>query len=161
MSDVTYEVIPEISLKLSPPEEVENVVCEEVNAFEIPEILQTIKPAMEEILKKYKGIGLAAPQVGIKKKFFIILNSEDGYDIYFNPQYYMDSNVRIQTNEGCLTYEEGKKHCIMKRWKNVTCISYVLNNDKLVKKTFKLKGLSSISFQHEKDHLDGRTIFMK
>ena len=150
MSDISYEVIPEISLKLSPPEEVEGVVCEEVSPSEIADIIENIKPQMEAILTKHKGIGLAAPQVGIKKKFFIILNPTSTYDIYFNPQYYKDSNVRIQIREGCLTYPG--RDFETKRWKNIRCISYVLEGSAWKKKIFTLKGMSSIAFQHEADH---------
>ena len=148
-----------MDLILSPKEEVENVVCEEVSVSEIQDIIENIKPKMEAILIEHKGIGLAAPQVGINKRFFIILNPENKYDIYFNPQYYKNSDARIQLREGCLTYPEQEFET--KRWKNIRCISYIEENGELKKNIFVLKGLSSIAFQHETDHLNGITIAMR
>lgn len=148
-----------MDLILSSPDEVENVVCEDVSVSEIPDIIENIKPKMEAILIEHKGIGLAAPQVGIKKRFFIILNSENTYDICFNPQYYRDSSSKIRLNEGCLTYPD--REFETKRWKSIRCISYVEENGELKKKIFILKGLSSIAFQHEADHLNGITIAMR
>ena len=60
-------------LELAPPIEVENAVCESVTADEVESILKDMVPDMEKILEETGGVGIAAPQVGIKKKFFVLI----------------------------------------------------------------------------------------
>lgn len=90
-------------MELSPPEIVENAICSFVTDQEVQDILDNIVPQMLEILNANEGKGLAAPQVGIMKKFFIMIMDDKKYKVFFNPAYYATGS-RTKTQEACLTY---------------------------------------------------------
>ena len=155
-------------LTLSPKEEVEGCVCEPVLASEVEDILANVIPDMEKILTETDGLGLAAPQVGIKKKFFIIKNLEgEGYKVFFNSFYTKDASITTLM-EGCLTYGKGNM-AEVKRYKAITLVHelYDLEKKTLIKKFYKTRGTEAIVLQHETDHCGngvgatGITIFMK
>jgi peptide deformylase len=148
------------SLELVPAEEVEYVKCDDVKPEDMKEILEIFVPQMEGILESHSGLGLAAPQVGIKKKFFIAqdLNKKGKYDLFINP-IYTGEGSRIKTTEGCLTYPD--KQVEMKRFKSIRLIHYAWDGKNLTKKIDKIKGVESVVYQHETDHLKGKTLFTK
>ena len=148
------------NLKLVSAKKVEYITCENVSSKEIEEIINIYKPQMEGILESEKGWGLAAPQVGIKKKFFIVRNFKTlKYDIYFNA-FYTKEGSTFKLREKCLTY--GDRWAETKRAKSVTMINEVYNADKkeFSKKRLKVRDKDlSVAIQHEIDHLSGITIF--
>jgi len=149
-------------LTLSPKEDVEGCICEPVLASEVDEIMEKYVPDMEAILRETGGLGIAAPQVGIKKKFFVVKKPVgDGYDTYFNCFYTKEANVTT-VQEGCLTYGKGNM-AEVKRYKAIKLIHEEYDPDKktLTKKFKKVKGHEAIVLQHETDHLSGITIFTK
>jgi peptide deformylase len=155
-------------LELAPKEEVEGVTCEPVLASEVDEIMEKYVPDMIAILVETQGLGVAAPQVGIKKKFFVSKKSEgEGFDVYFNA-FYTKEAERITVREGCLTY--GKDNTTeVKRYKAIKFIHEEYDVEKkTLKKAFKkIRGSEAIVLQHEADHCGngidckGVTIFMK
>ena len=108
-----------------------------------------------------QGMGLAATQVGIDKRFFILLN-HDQIELYINPKIIKTSTKMLSDK-----YKNNKKHplegclSIPKLWGfvdrpySITLSFHHLQGLtlKAVSKTF--KGLDAISIQHERDHLDG------
>lgn len=152
-----------LDLKLEPPEKVEYAKCDDVTQDDVDDILTYIIPQMKGICLSAGGYGLAAPQVGVYKKFFIIRKEDDNkeFDIYFNARYFKDGS-RIHSSEGCLTYDMGKKYNEVKRFKSIKASYQVLDkNAQLVRKTEKIKGMRALGFQHETDHTFGITIFTK
>lgn len=149
-------------LELAPKEEVEGCVCESVLATEVDEILKKYIPDMIALLVAENGLGLAAPQVGIKKKFFIVKKPVgEGFDVYFNT-FYTKEAERVTVQEGCLTY--GKDNMTeVKRYKAIKLIHEEYDVEKKTfKKAFKkFRGIEAIAIQHESDHCYGKTIFMK
>ena len=112
------------------------------------EKLHILLDDMHDTLAKYEGIGLAAPQVGILKRVFII--KYDGTEIEaINPE--IVSQKGSQTSqEGCLSIPE--------EWYDVT------RPDKVTLKAFdrfgnefsiKAEELLARAVCHENDHLDG------
>lgn len=149
-------------LELSPKEDVEGCICEPVLASEVDEILEKYIPDMEKILTDTGGLGIAAPQVGIKKKFFVVKKLEgDGFDVYFNAFYTQEASVTT-TREGCLTYGKGNLTEV-KRYKAIRLIHDAYDDCKktLTKSFKKVRGNEAIVLQHESDHLVGKTIFTK
>lgn len=143
-----------LDLKLEPPEKVENVKCDDVTQDEIDDILTYIIPQMKGICLSAGGYGLSAPQVGLYKKFFILRTdpTSQKFDIVFNPRYFKEGS-RIKSNEGCLTYDMGKKYTEVKRYKSIKAMyQYLDENAQLTKKSEKIKDLRAIGFQHETDH---------
>lgn len=99
------------------------------------------------------GIGLAANQVGIIQRFFIMDSSKNGLRRHtiINPVVINTSKDIVPFNEGCLSYPG---HYIAKTRFKWIKISYI--NHKGIKREKKFTGLEAIIVQHEMDHLDGK-----
>jgi len=115
--------------------------------------LKKIIEKMAETMYKAKGLGLAANQVGILKRFFIMdISQREGknkLEVYINPE--------ILEAEGSIVYEEGclsipGYYAKVKRYNKLYIKAYDLN-EKLVER--ELEGFEAVVFQHEYDHLDG------
>lgn len=123
-----------------------------------PEHLDLTK-RMLKFLADIDANGLAAPQIGIKQRFFVYWdNRTNQAHVCYNPQYYKAS-AYVRLLERCLSY--GDLRFYLERPKEVQAVWYEWDNTKLVKKTKRLKGLNAEIFQHETDHLDGITIATK
>ena len=108
---------------------------------------------MKKIMVDNHGIGLAAPQVGIFKRFFIMKDfRSDSIQLIINPVITKVSDKIGTFREGCLTYPG--EEFIMKRPKQIWAEWYNLDG-MLVRR--KLTGKESQVFCHEYDHLDGIT----
>jgi len=150
------EELKDVNLKLASLDFVENVECADVVESDIPEIKEWIKE-MELIVKAHSGLGLAAPQVGIAKRFYIAL--VDGqYELFCNAKFFRGNASRNSHLEGCLTYPL-LNHTMTKRWKEVMVHYDMIVNDRLVPMKRKFKGVEAFEHQHEIDHLNGRTIY--
>lgn len=104
-----------------------------------------------EQMMSYGGVGLSATQVGADIKMFV-MGTKDTRMYVFNPEIISQS---VQTNlldEGCLTYPG--LFIAIKRPANVV-VSYT--NEKNEKVVRELSGLSARIFQHEYDHMIGKT----
>ena len=106
---------------------------------------------MYDLMIKSHGVGLAAPQVGINKSFFI-MGSKESYTVITNPKIIETSNEMVKMQEGCLSFPDLWLQVL--RPDNVT-VEYVNTIGKKV--TEKLEGMVSRIFQHETDHLNGIT----
>lgn len=95
--------------------------------------------------------GIAAPQVGINKRFFYILNYDtDVWELFINPEIEPVGFSKISIKESCLSVPNIEEKVL--RYKNIK-IKYRDKKGNLLTK--KLKDLNSVTAQHEKDHLDG------
>lgn len=148
----------ENKFELSPPEEIEGVICEEVLLEEVEQFLAQSAEMIQFCVEK-GGIGLAAPQIGINKKFFIWQFKQELFQLAFNPLYFPDGKKTISTIESCLTYGTDKQY-YMKRYKRIRAVYYGFSqkDKKLVKISKAMSGTEAIIFQHEMDHLKGKTI---
>jgi peptide deformylase len=148
-------------LALSSKEDVENVFCEDVTELEAPEMIK-LGEKMIEACAKWGGIGLAAPQIGIKKKMFVWTVGEDlngrNFQIVFNPKYFVIGKKQMML-EGCLSYQTN--HYLIERYKRINAYYYTFYNGKFLKIVKPLLGLKAVIFQHECDHINGQTIAMK
>lgn len=148
-------------IRLVASSEVEYAQCEDVKPEEVQKILDIYVPQMKGILKAENGYGLAAPQVGIKKKFFIAWNqAKQDYIPYFNAFYITNGSSRVKMTEGCLSYPRGNSTTV-KRFKSIKLIHEIWNGEKFTKKSDTMKGPEAIAMQHECDHLRGITIHIK
>jgi peptide deformylase len=115
---------------------------------------------IEKEAKKYNlrpGMGLAAPQVGINKKFFVVCHEEEenifkNY-VLINPKLISHSEELIYTGggEGCLSVNRDIEG-IVPRYARVTFEAYDINGKKV---KYRAREELSIAFQHEMDHLNG------
>ncbi len=110
-------------------------------------------PFMKELTDAANGVGLAAPQIGILKNFFIFKTSINHYELVINPEIIRRSSETIEVEEGCLSCPDIQVK--MKRNKEIK-VSYF--NSLWTLKTKTLRGSDAIIFQHEFDHLKGKLI---
>lgn len=106
---------------------------------------------MRELMKAKRGLGLAAPQVGISLRFFI--TSFGRFRVVVNPRIIGRTGSLISKPEGCLTWP-GRTAFVARR--NMILAEWDGPNGKL---TAQFAGLEARCFQHETDPLDGICIF--
>lgn len=115
----------------------------------------------EELSVKYDlqpGVGLAAPQLGILKKMFVVLTYDEKGNLHkyalVNPKIISTSVAKcyLSGGEGCLSVKESHPGYV-KRYLKVKMKAY----DHISKQdvTLSLKGYVAIVLQHEYDHLFG------
>jgi peptide deformylase len=101
-----------------------------------------------ECMRVNKGIGLAAPQVGLPYRVFCMENELP--IVCFNPKIVYTSQNFIEMEEGCLSYPG----LMLKVSRPETIrVRFQTPYGKII--TDKYSGLSARVFQHELDHLDG------
>ena len=115
---------------------------------------------IEEEASKYNlrpGMGLAAPQVGVNKNFFVVCHEEDegvfkDY-VLINPKLISHSEELIYSSggEGCLSVNR-EIEGIVPRYARVTFEGYDVNGKKV---KYRAREELAIAFQHEFDHLHG------
>jgi peptide deformylase len=137
-------------LKLGDPRLYQN--CEPVNEDELPQVKEWIKDlheAMEDIRKKYGfGRGIAAPQLGIMKRFFY-LNLDQPY-IIINPELKDLSSEMFTLWDDCMSFPYLLVE--LKRHKSLTLEYY---DEFWNKKQWRVNDDLSELIQHEYDHLNG------
>ena len=120
--------------------------CQPVTEFDAN--LRNLLNDMKDTLNDAQGAGLAAPQVGVTKRIFIIA-TDDGIVEFINPVILGTSGSQYGV-EGCLSVKGYWGD--VKRPRKVTVEAYDRYGKKFkfVGKDFLAKALS-----HEYDHLDG------
>ena len=133
-------------------------IAEEVLPTEFAtEALEQIINAMQTALSQEEdGVALAAPQIGVSKRIFVISPTayEEGTKlkplVFINPKITKTSKKTREMQEGCLSvrwiYGTTERHIA------VTVSAYDSNGKKF---TYGASGLIAHIFQHEIDHLDG------
>ena len=113
-----------------------------------------------ELAEKYDlrpGMGLAAVQLGIKKRYFVVVHEYDEgkFDNYviINPKIVSTSEemIYVGEGEGCLSVNR-ETEGIVPRHARITLEAYDLDGNKI-----RVRGREelAIAFQHEIDHLNG------
>lgn len=116
---------------------------------------------MDDLMQKSKGVGLAAPQVGISLRLFILRDElkvegeEDKYisgplQVFINPVLKEPSEEHVSMNEGCLSIPGVRADVI--RPEKITVEALGIDG-KPFKKTF--DGLAARIVMHENDHING------
>ena len=128
--------------------------CRPVEKFDAK--LAQLLDDMTDTLKKSGGVGLAAPQVGILRRVFIMILEEDGPVIEaVNPEIVKTSG-QVRDLEGCLSVPNQWGY--VTRPKNVVLRAYDRNGKQY---ELKLKDLGARCACHENDHLDGHLFLEK
>jgi peptide deformylase len=112
-------------------------------------------------LKKWNGIGLAAPQVGRLFRMFVIntinyCEENPTKATYINPEIVWSSEEQVELYEGCLSFPD--QFVKIKRPEKVT-VAYYDANGGVHKVTY--GGITSRAIQHEYDHLNGELFLDK
>lgn len=111
-------------------------------------VLKLIK-SMKETLKKSKGVGLAAPQVGVNKRLIIVKPQKEMF-VFINPIFTYKSLESDKETEGCLSVPG--EWIDIKRSKEVE-IEFIGEDSNRYK--VRAKDFFARIIQHECDHLDG------
>jgi peptide deformylase len=116
--------------------------------------LRRIVERMMELMYDDRGIGLAANQVGLPYRFFVMNVSSDAADkdgelVMINPVVSKRSGM-AEAEEGCLSLPE--IYGQVKRPKKVTIAAYNMSGEEM---QYEFDGLFARAVQHETDHLDG------
>ena len=127
----------------------------------IDEIIEYLTNSqIPELAEKYDlrpGMGMAAIQLGIKKRYFVVVHEyEEGKFknyVLINPKIVSNSEemLYVEDGEGCLSINR-ETIGITPRYARVTMEAYDMDGNKI-----KVRGREelAIAFQHELDHLNG------
>jgi len=127
----------------------------------IDENLKNVIDEMFSTMYLYDGVGLAAPQVGISLRFFIMdsrenegdsltANKEKGKKVVINPEIIEFLGEEVSFEEGCLSIPDIFEDVVRPEGVKVRYQDLSGNNIEE-----ELHGYQSRIFQHETDHLDG------
>jgi len=116
---------------------------------EKPAYLNALINSMIDTMLEGKGVGLAAPQVGVNKRLFVAILDMERIEVFINPVILEHSEEMELDSEGCMSIP-GKVGDVP-RYKSVK-IQY-FNGKTMKKETF--EGLNARIIQHEYDHLNG------
>jgi peptide deformylase len=124
--------------------------------FGTAELRNLVKTMQATLAKEDDGVALAAPQIGVSKRMFVIAPSAYEEDakwkplVFINPKLTKMSKKTEERQEGCLSvrwiYGKTNRHI------SATVEAYDVDGRKF---SFGAKGLIAHIFQHEIDHLDG------
>ncbi len=123
-----------------------NKICRPVEKFD--EKLAVLLDDMYETMQAGDGVGLAAPQVGILRRIFVI-DIGEGKTEFVNPKIVMTKG-RQEGSEGCLSCPG--EFGITVRPMYVTVTAQNRYGDQF---TVNAEGLYAKAICHENDHLDG------
>jgi peptide deformylase len=122
------------------------VKCKSVEKV-TPELAETAKE-MYRVMKEARGVGLAAPQVGLDIRLIVLDNN--GIPLYlFNPKILQESKDKHTDMESCLSFPTTHKK--ISRATEVIAKYRDINN-KL--QFIKLQGILARAVLHEIDHLN-------
>ena len=102
------------------------------------------------LMREKKGVGLAAPQVGISRRFFVTEAVDDRPRVFVNPEIIETSQETVNGEEGCLS--------LPGVWANVARpYSVKVQAQDTTGKIFHLnaEGWLARIILHENDHLNG------
>jgi len=118
--------------------------------------IQDLIDNMSKLMYQSSGIGLAANQVGVKKRVIIfdINYKEKGKDltVLINPKIIVAEN-KIEFEEGCLSVPDFQGKITRKKYVQVQGVD---RNGKSI--DIEAEDLAAICIQHEIDHLNGTLI---
>jgi peptide deformylase len=124
-----------------------------------PELSNLIENMFETMYGAH-GIGLAAPQIGLSIRLFVIDATSFAEDepalkdfkkVFINAKILEESGKKWSFNEGCLSIPEIRED--IDRYESLT-VSYYDENWKHHEETY--NGLAARIIQHEYDHIEGK-----
>ena len=120
----------------------------------IDDNIRRLVEKMIDIMLEHKGIGLAAPQVGISLRLFIISldGSRENVKVYVNPTVTPTGEL-YSIEEGCLSVPG--IYTKIRRYKKCSVTAMDLDGKEF---TEQAEGLYARALQHEYDHIEGMTI---
>ncbi|MBD5391729.1 peptide deformylase [bacterium] len=121
-----------------------------------PDILAAMDE-MAQMMRDQNGVGLAAPQVGITKRFLVMMDP-DTETVYkmINPRITSVDDKTVTMEEGCLSVLGPDNLPVFANVTRPASVVVEWTNECGEKCAAEMSGLPARIVQHETDHLDGR-----
>jgi peptide deformylase len=139
------------------------IVCGENNAILRAESVEVVKfdaslkkfvKDLKKLMAKAGGLGLAAPQVGVHMRIFVLIldfkKASEQVVAMINPRILSHGDEVEIAEEGCLSLPG--LYANVERWRDVKVEFCDVDGGRQV---LELSGLNARVVQHEYDHLDG------
>jgi peptide deformylase len=129
----------------------EPVLIQKAQEFKVfDQNLEKLVVDMHDAMKRDHGIGLAAPQVSVPKRLFIVGLDDEPLRVFINPRIVASSEETSEYEEGCLSFP-GLYFTVVRPF------AVDIEAVDIHGKPFRLSadGLLARVIQHEYDHLDG------
>ena len=132
------------------PDPVLRRVAEPIDRFD--DALEQLVRSMFARMKKSNGVGLAAPQIGLRQRVLVLNPTGDAADdlALINPTIVSRAGARVAYDEGCLSFPGIFAEIV--RPERCTVQAFDLGGKPLERE---LDGFTSRIVQHEYDHLEG------
>jgi peptide deformylase len=120
----------------------------------IDDNIRSLVEKMTEVMLKNKGVGLAAPQIGVPLRLFIISldGNRESVKVFVNPTVTPTGDLDV-LDEGCLSVPN--VYTKIRRYKKCKVTAADLDGREF---TEEAEGLYARALQHENDHINGVTI---
>ena len=125
---------------------------------EVHKVSKKIQELVQDLLDTMytnNGVGLAAPQIGVNLRVFVIdvSKNDEPYNpvVFINPKIIKKSGA-MSRQEGCLSFPEA--YTSVRRYKNIMVKALDIKGKSFVLEA-KDGELMANAIQHENDHLDG------
>jgi len=120
-----------------------------------PDLLHTMDE-MVQMMHQQNGVGLAAPQVGITKRFLVMMDPETNV-VYrmINPEIVSRSEDTCVMEEGCLSVLGPDGLPVYSNVRRPSSVEIKWTNENGEHLTAQMSGTAARVVQHETDHLDG------
>ena len=123
---------------------------------DITDALRGTLDEMVQMMHDQRGVGLAAPQVGILQRFLVMMDP-DTETIYrmINPKIISKSNETILMEEGCLSVLGPDDLPVFANVTRPKSVVVSWTDETGTEQTAEMSGYPARIVQHETDHLDG------
>ncbi len=119
----------------------------------VPEVTDRIRELIDDMFETMydsQGVGLAAPQVGVMRRLFVVdLGDGSGQKVLINPEI-VESRGEEDGEEGCLSIPNRVGRVIRPAYLKIRGLG---RDGEPVE--YEAEGLLARAFSHEYDHLDG------
>lgn len=116
----------------------------------IDDKIRQLAEDMFETMIEADGVGLAAPQIGLSMRMFVLIADDNVRRVFINPQIIKTSEEMSNYDEGCLSIPQVYE--TISRPARVTVQAF---NEKGKPFTLDADGFLARIIQHEYDHLNG------
>lgn len=125
------------------------------------ETLPALAHELVQTMRAFRGVGLAAPQVGVSSRMFALGLKRTAWDgvVLINPKISRRSSDEVLGEEGCLSMPGVPVQVKRSSRITVRALRYQPGVDSAPAEVeFEASGFLARVIQHENDHLDGVTI---
>jgi peptide deformylase len=120
---------------------------------ELDDSVTSLVERMTALMQEARGVGLAAPQVGVLRRVLVYQTSDETPVVALvNPKVVSSSEEREAAEEGCLSLGAATVVVPVERSTSLTVEGTTPDGEAL---TVEAEGLEARVIQHELDHLDG------